>query len=86
MTSSPRPSAPLTLTKSIHQIMDSIPTCPHGLVVARSLCDIEAQFAVAMGHAYDYKIRHDDLDPNYIYSRHGITLGNQFSGFLMCRL
>ncbi|CRL25080.1 unnamed protein product [Penicillium camemberti] len=83
MTSSPRSSVPLTLTKSICQIMDSIPTRLHGPVVARSLCDIEAQFTVAMGHVYDYKIGHDDFDANNMYPRHGITLGNQLSGFLM---
>lgn len=57
-------------------MMESIPTFPHGPVVARSLRNIEAQFTVAMGHVYDYKIEHDDFDPNNMYPRHGITLGN----------
>ncbi|OQD66592.1 hypothetical protein PENPOL_c004G01929 [Penicillium polonicum] len=42
--------------------MESIPTFPHGAVVARSLRGIEAQFTLAMGDAYDYKIGRDDFD------------------------
>lgn len=52
------PSHPNEINLSI---MDFIPTWPHGPVVARSLRDIEAQFTVAMVHAYDYKIGHFDL-------------------------
>ncbi|KAJ5954274.1 hypothetical protein N7501_008553 [Penicillium viridicatum] len=66
--------------------MESIPTFPHGAVVARSLRGIEAQFTLAMGDAHAYKTGRDDFDPNNMYPRHGITLGDQLSGFLTDRL
>ncbi|CAL5874355.1 uncharacterized protein PFLUO_LOCUS8651 [Penicillium psychrofluorescens] len=84
-TLSHRLSGPVNLAESLCRSMRSTLRLGEGTVCARSLRGVETHFTIAMDSAYDYKILHQEFDPEAVFPEI-VALGNQLSEVLQSHL
>ncbi|OOQ88718.1 hypothetical protein PEBR_11160 [Penicillium brasilianum] len=82
--SNPETSPTIHLGKSLRKMMKSTLRLGHG-TVSRSVRGIETKFTITQDEVYDYKIAHEDFDPDLVFPEM-VKLGNQLQDILQARL
>ncbi|CAG7930234.1 unnamed protein product [Penicillium olsonii] len=75
---------PISLPKAIKEHMKST-MLKHNSVTANSLHGVKGHLTISMEEAYDYKIAHEEFDPEVVYPE-VVQLGNQISNILEAEL
>ncbi|CAG8112225.1 unnamed protein product [Penicillium olsonii] len=75
---------PISLPKAIKEHMEST-MLKHNSVTANSLHGVKGHLTISMEEAYDYKIAHEEFDPEVVYPE-VVQLGNQISNILEAEL
>lgn len=82
--SNPGTSPTIHLGKSLRKMMKSTLRLGHG-TVSRSVRGMETKFTITQDEVYDYKIAHEDFDPDLVFPEM-VKLGNQLQDILQARL
>lgn len=81
--SNPETSPTIHLGKSLRKMMRSTLRLGHG-TVSRSVRGIETKFTITQDEVYDYKIAHEDFDPDLVFPEM-VKLGDQLQDILQAR-